>query len=62
MWKPVQSLKEIPQDRDLRLAVKDGEGIHPLVFPCRLRGQIWVDAKSGRQVEVFPTHWQDWTD
>ena len=62
MWQAVRSLKEISQDRDLRLGVLDGETVHALVFPCRLRGQVWVDAKSGRQVEVYPTHWQDWTD
>jgi hypothetical protein len=62
MWKSVHSLKDVPKDRDLRLGVLDGETVHALVFPCRLRGQVWVDAKSGRQVEVYPTHWQDWTD
>jgi hypothetical protein len=62
MWQTVQSLKEIPHDRDLRIAVMEGKTVHALVFPCRLRGEVWVDAKTGRQVDVYPTHWQDWTD
>jgi hypothetical protein len=60
MWKAVH-LKEIPKDRDLRLGVLDGDTVHALVFPCRLRGQFWVDAKTDRQVEVSPTHWQEWS-
>jgi hypothetical protein len=62
MWNSVLTPKEIPKNRDLRLGVLEGETIHALVFPCRLRGQVWVDAKTGRHVEVFPTHWQEWSD
>jgi hypothetical protein len=62
MWNSVRSLNDVPKDRDLRIGVLDGDTVHALVFPCRLRGQLWVDAKTGRQVEVLPTHWQDWTD
>ena len=36
-------------------------GWSALVFPCRLRGQFWADAKTSRQVEVYPTHWQEWS-
>jgi len=60
MWKPIGPILEIPTDRDLRLAVLDKKGEHVLVFPCRRRGNSWVDAKSGRPVEVYPTHWEDW--
>ena len=62
MWKSVRTLKEIPKDRDLRLGVLDAETVHALMFPCRLHEGSWVDAKTGRQVEVFPTHWQEWVE
>jgi hypothetical protein len=61
MWKSVYSLKDVPKDRNLRIGVLEGDTVHALVFPCRLRGQFWVDAKTGRQVEVFPTHWKEWS-
>ena len=61
MWKSVHSLKDVPKDRDLRIGVLDDDTVHALVFPCRLRGQVWVDAKTSRQVEVSPTHWQEWS-
>ena len=61
MWKTVRSLTEIPKNRDLRLGVLDGGTVHALEFPCRLREQFWVNAKTDRQVEVFPTHWQEWS-
>jgi hypothetical protein len=61
MWKSVHSLNDVPKERDLRIGVLDNGTVHALVFPCRLRGQVWVDAKTGRQVEVSPTHWQEWS-
>jgi hypothetical protein len=60
MWYHVNSIEDIPADRDLRLAVMDGDGMHELVFPCRRLGASWVDAKTRRPVEVYPTHWQEW--
>ena len=60
MWHPIGSLLDARTDRDLRLAVLNKDGEHVLVFPCRRRGNSWVDAKSGRFVEVYPTHWDDW--
>jgi hypothetical protein len=54
---------DVPTDLDVRLAVSDGAGaVHALVFPCRRKGDSWADAKTDRLVEVFPTHWQSWTD
>ena len=61
MWKSVHSLKDVPKDRDLRIGVLDDDTVHALVFPRRLRGQVSVDAKTPRQVEVTPTHWQEWS-
>jgi hypothetical protein len=36
--------------------------VHALVFPCRRSHGGWVDAKSGRTVELEPTHWQYWSE
>jgi len=60
MWCPVRDMSEIPTDRDLRLAVLDGDAVHALVFPCRRHGKTWANAKTGQLVEVIPTHWQEW--
>lgn len=62
MWHPIISITEVPADRDLRLAVLEGGTVHALVFACRREGEKWVDAKTGRQVEVYPSHWDDWDD
>jgi len=62
VWYKINSHADVPTDRDLRLAVIDANGtVHALVFPCRRIGDAWVDAKSQRSVEVYPTHWQEWT-
>jgi hypothetical protein len=60
MWYFVRSPSDIPADRDVRLAVIEAGVVHALVFPCRLAGNSWIDARTGRPVEVYPTHWQDW--
>jgi hypothetical protein len=62
MWHPIKHPSHVPNNRDVRLAVIDANGrVHALAFPCRRSGLEWVDAKSGRRVEVNPTHWQEWT-
>jgi hypothetical protein len=62
MWHLVQSISDVPTDRDLRLAVMDRDDgmLHQLVFPCRRSGLSWINAKTRRLVEVRPTHWQEW--
>ena len=62
MWHEIESLSEVPSGRDLRLAVINDGDVHTLVFPCRRAGEMWVNARNGRIVEVYPTHWQDWSD
>lgn len=58
-WQPISSA---PRDRDLQLSViEDGE-VYALVFPCRRKSGQWAHAKTGKLVEVDPTHWRDWTD
>ena len=61
MWHLVGSIEDVPADRDLRLAVMEGGAMHELAFPCRRRGESWVDAKTQRPVDVRPTHWQEWS-
>jgi len=61
MWHKLNSLADVPTDRDVRLAVIDANGtVHALVFPCRRVGNSWMDVKLRRSVEVYPTHWQEW--
>jgi hypothetical protein len=61
MWHELKTPQDVPNDRHVRLAVIDGKGtVHALVFPCRRVGNSWVDAKLERQVDVHPTHWQEW--
>jgi hypothetical protein len=63
MWHEVISPEDVPTDRDLRLAVIDAKGtVHALVFPCRRVDDTWLDSKLRRQVEVYPTHWQEWDE
>lgn len=60
MWQPIQDLTDVPADREVGLAVFARGEFHALVFPCRRVGQSWVDAKSGRSVDIRPTHWKEW--
>ena len=62
MWHPIAHLIDVPADRELRLAVIEGDDVHALVFPCRRNGNVWVDIGTGRRVEVYPTHYQDWRE
>jgi len=63
MWNQVNSPFDVPEDRDVRLAVIDDKGaVHFLVFPCHRVGNAWIDSKLRRSVDIFPTHWQEWTE
>jgi hypothetical protein len=57
MWHPIDIA---PFDEALELAVRDGEGMHALVFPCHRGVHGWVDARNGDLVAVRPTHWRVW--
>lgn len=60
MWQPASTA---PYDRDLELAVIDRAGEHALVFACRRTGaDMWIDALTGRLIEVHPTHWREWSE
>ncbi len=56
-WQPIASA---PFDRNLRLAIVSAQGAHALAFPARriLRG--WINAGTNEQIQLRPTHWQEW--
>jgi len=58
-WEPIATA---PFDRDLELAVVDGDGVHALVFPSRRLPQGWQNALTRRTIDLQPTHWRDWQD
>jgi hypothetical protein len=58
-WQPASSA---PFDRSLELAVNDGPATHALVFPCCRAADGWIDARTGRHLDVAPTHWREWME
>ena len=57
-WQPIDTA---PFDRDVELAVINGDGKHALTFPCRLTIGGWVNAVTEKQLYfVLPTHWRVW--
>jgi hypothetical protein len=50
-----------PHDRDLELAVIDGEGAHALSFPCRRIEGGWIEVESKKRLYIRPSHWRDWS-
>ena len=55
-----QSVLTAPYERDLEVAVIDKDGVHALISPSRRIEDGWVDAKTKRRLEVWPTHWRAW--
>jgi hypothetical protein len=51
-WMPINTA---PFDRDVELAVIDGQGVHTLSFRCVRTIDGWINAMS-----VRPTHWRKW--
>jgi hypothetical protein len=54
------SISNAPFDCALELAVLDHVGPHALVFPCRRVPGGWINAETGRWIDVHPTHWREW--
>jgi hypothetical protein len=52
--------KAPPFDQDLEIAVIEGNSIHRVVFPCRRIFGGWINANTGEQIAVRPTHWRMW--
>jgi len=57
MWQPISTA---PFDRDLELAVMDGDGVHALVFPCRRILAGWTKSATKERLDISPTHWRTW--
>jgi len=57
MW---LSIDAAPFDRNLELAVIDADEPHALVFPCRRIDGGWINAETGKAIDVRPTHWRYW--
>jgi len=57
MWRDISTA---PFDRDLELAVLDGDGAHALVFACRRIVGGWMNAETRARIDVHPTHWREW--
>lgn len=55
-----QSIANAPFDRDLELAVIESGEVYSLIVPGRRIPSGWINASTGRRVEVNPTHWRDW--
>jgi hypothetical protein len=49
-----------PFDRDVEVAVVDGQKIYPVIFPCRRTLSGWTKADSGKPITIHPTHWREW--
>jgi len=59
LWRPVSS---VPLGRDVEVAVLEGSDIHALIIRCRRVPDGWINAATGRQIDVNPTHWREWED
>jgi len=57
MW---ETISNAPYDRDLELAVIEGNHVHPLVFACRRAPNGWVKVTTRERISVSPTHWRLW--
>ncbi len=58
MWMEITTA---PFDRQIGIGVRDADGMHALVFPCRRIAGGWVNAQSGLRLDVSPTHWREWS-
>lgn len=58
-WHPIASA---PFDCDIELAVVEGADAHALVFRCRRGPYGWVNAASGKRIDIDPTHWREWQE
>jgi hypothetical protein len=55
-----EKISTAPYDRDLELAVVEGDRVHPLVFACRRTAHGWIKISSMERVTISPTHWRVW--
>lgn len=58
-WQPIRTA---PFDRDLELAVIEGNEAHALMVRSRRTSHGWINAITGKRIEIDPTHWREWED
>jgi hypothetical protein len=56
-----QEISTAPFNRDLELAVIEGDRVYALVFACRRTASGWFKVPSLERVVISPTHWRLWT-
>jgi hypothetical protein len=49
-----------PYDRELELAVIEGDCMHRLIFACRRTPGGWIKVATHERISVSPTHWRPW--
>ena len=57
-WQPITTA---PYNRDLEVAVVEGVDAHTLVVRCRRTAGGWINAATGKRIDVNPTHWRNWS-
>ena len=56
-----QRIANAPFDRDLELAVRNYDGMHAIVFPCRRVLGGWTNTETKEElIGLLPTHWREW--
>jgi len=56
-----ERISTAPYDRDLELAVIEGNHVHALVFACRRIVDGWIKVSTRERITVSPTHWRPWS-
>jgi hypothetical protein len=56
-----EKISAAPYDRDLELAVIEGDRVYALVFACRRTASGWIKIPSMERVTISPTHWRIWS-
>ena len=56
-----EKISAAPYDRDLELAVIEGDRVYALVFACRRTASGWIKTPSMERVTISPTHWRIWS-
>jgi hypothetical protein len=55
-----EEISTAPYDRDLELAVVEGDRVHALVFACRRTVSGWIKVPTHERISISPTHWRPW--
>ena len=55
-----QTISMAPYERDIELAVIEGDRVHPVIFSCRRTAYGWVKTSNHERILISPTHWRPW--